>query len=344
MGELPARKSGGREGRRTGTTPKYGAVHPRPRLFRTRPTSSTRAPSARCSWTWSTGRRSRTSRAKEAVAQAAAEEQKLLDALLQVELSAGPGGSARRPGRSAGCCDRLSLRARRTLWAWAFLALPVVFYVAIRFYPTAEALLRVASPTGTSSAAPRSSASPTIARLVAGPGVLEGDRQHLRSTWSSACRSASLLSFVIAYHLDRVRFGHGLLRALYFVPHLTTAVAMAWVWRWLYQPLPIGAVQRVPGRGWASRSMPFLRSTDAGAASRAGARDLGRARLPDRDLPGRPEGDPAHLLRGGGDRRRRRAGASLLRGHAAAPAPDHRVPGGDQLDRLPAHLRLRLRA
>ena len=50
-----------------------------------------------------------------------------------------------------------------------------------------------------------------------------------------------LLSFVIAYYLDRVRFGHGLLRALYFIPHLTTAVAMAWVWRWFYQPPPVGA-------------------------------------------------------------------------------------------------------
>jgi multiple sugar transport system permease protein len=42
------------------------------------------------------------------------------------------------------------------------------------------------------------------------------------------------------YYLDRVRFGHGLLRALYFIPHLTTAVAMAWVWRWFYQPPPVG--------------------------------------------------------------------------------------------------------
>ena len=61
-----------------------------------------------------------------------------------------------------------------------------------------------------------------------------------------------LLSFVIAYFLDRVRFGHGLLRALYFVPHLTTAVAMAWVWRWFYQPPPDRRVQRVAHRAWAS--------------------------------------------------------------------------------------------
>jgi len=69
------------------------------------------------------------------------------------------------------------------------------------------------------------------------------------------------LAFLVAYHLDRVRFGHALLRALYFVPHITTAVAMAWVWRWLYQPVPVGVFN-----GWLVAlglpQQPFLRSTD----------------------------------------------------------------------------------
>ena len=149
-----------------------------------------------------------------------------------------------------------------------------------------------------------------------------------------------LLSFVIAYYLDRVRFGHGLLRALYFIPHLTTAVAMAWVWRWFYQPPPVGAFNVwLTGLGFAPDAVPALH--DAGAARGAGAGDLGRHRIPDRDLSRRPEGDSAHLLRSRGDRRRRRV-ARAVRGHAAAAAPDHRVPGGHELDRLPAHLRLRL--
>ena len=69
------------------------------------------------------------------------------------------------------------------------------------------------------------------------------------------------LSFLIAYHLDRVRVGHALLRALYFVPHLTTAVAMAWVWKWLYQPVPIGLFNGL--LVWAGLAQqPFLRSTE----------------------------------------------------------------------------------
>ena len=57
-----------------------------------------------------------------------------------------------------------------------------------------------------------------------------------------------------------MRFGHGLLRALYFIPHLTTAVAMAWVWRWFYQPPPVGAFNVwLTALGFGQ--MPFLRST-----------------------------------------------------------------------------------
>jgi multiple sugar transport system permease protein len=68
------------------------------------------------------------------------------------------------------------------------------------------------------------------------------------------------LAFLIAYHLDRIRHGHALLRALYFLPHLTTATAMAWVWRWFYQPAPVGLFN-----AWLSAlglpQQAFLRST-----------------------------------------------------------------------------------
>ena len=69
-----------------------------------------------------------------------------------------------------------------------------------------------------------------------------------------------LLAFVIAYHLDRVRFMHGFIRALYFLPFLTTAAAMAWVWRWFYQPVPIGLINDVLSL-LGLPQQPFLRST-----------------------------------------------------------------------------------
>jgi multiple sugar transport system permease protein len=155
--------------------------------------------------------------------------------------------------------DRLSLRARRTLCAWAFLALPVLFYAAIRFYPTADALLT--SLTDWNIVGPRRFVGlDNYRRLLADPTfwkVMGNTFQYL----VVGVAVSLALSFLIAYHLDRVRVGHALLRALYFVPHLTTAVAMAWVWRWLYQPVPIGVFNGL--LVWAGLpQQPFLRSTE----------------------------------------------------------------------------------
>ncbi|MBP0573658.1 sugar ABC transporter permease, partial [Mycobacterium tuberculosis] len=69
-----------------------------------------------------------------------------------------------------------------------------------------------------------------------------------------------ILSFTVAYHLDRVRVLHGLIRALYFLPFLTTAVAMAWVWRYFFQPVPIGVINNLLAE-IGIPAQPFLRST-----------------------------------------------------------------------------------
>jgi multiple sugar transport system permease protein len=155
--------------------------------------------------------------------------------------------------------DGLSLRARRTLSAWTFLALPIAFYAGIRFYPAAEALLT--SLTDWNIVGPRRFVGlDNYRRLLMDPSfwkVMGNTFQYL-----IVGVGASLpLAFLVAYHLDRVRLGHALLRALYFVPHVTTAVAMAWVWRWLYQPVPIGVINDLLVR-MGFPQQPFLRSTE----------------------------------------------------------------------------------
>lgn len=35
--------------------------------------------------------------------------------------------------------DRLSMKTKRLIWVWSFLALPILFYSVIRFYPTLQA-------------------------------------------------------------------------------------------------------------------------------------------------------------------------------------------------------------
>ncbi|AKR58194.1 sugar ABC transporter permease [Youhaiella tibetensis] len=162
---------------------------------------------------------------------------------------------ATRKGRSG---FRLTLHGRKVLWAWTFLALPIVFYCWIRFYPTLSAfwmsftdwdLLRPANFVGLAN----------YQKLFADPNFWKVFRNTF--TYLIIGTPVSLvLSFVIAFYLDRVRFMHGFIRALYFLPFLTTAAAMAWVWRWFYQPIPIGVFNDVLA-SLGLPAQPFLRST-----------------------------------------------------------------------------------
>ena len=154
--------------------------------------------------------------------------------------------------------QELTIAQRRAMSAWAFLALPIVFFVGIRFYPAAEAF-RASFTNWNIVGRMEFIGLANYARLAQDPAfwkVIGNTFAYL----GLGVPISMLLSFVVAYFLDRVRFGHGLLRALYFIPHLTTAVAMAWVWRWFYQPPPIGAFNV-----WLASlnfaQMPFLRST-----------------------------------------------------------------------------------
>jgi multiple sugar transport system permease protein len=132
----------------------------------------------------------------------------------------------------------LSIKQKRTIWAWGFLAVPILFYVVIRFYPTGNAMVLSFQ-----------SWNLLETRIWVGFDnyqVLFSDRdfwQVFGNTFKYLLLGTPIslvISFFIAYHLDRVRFAHGFLRALYFLPFMTSAVAMAWVWRWFYQGVPIG--------------------------------------------------------------------------------------------------------
>ena len=159
---------------------------------------------------------------------------------------------------AGGLWSGLSLGRKQVVWAWTFLAVPVLFYAVIRFWPTLQAFYL--SVTDWSVMRPASFVGLDNYRRLAGDPLFW---QVFRNTFAYLLIGTPIsliLSFVIAYYLDRVRFLHGLIRALYFLPFLTTAAAMAWVWRWFYQPVPIGLINGfLSTMGIAQQ--PFLRST-----------------------------------------------------------------------------------
>ncbi|WP_050528334.1 carbohydrate ABC transporter permease [Pseudorhodobacter aquimaris] len=152
----------------------------------------------------------------------------------------------------------LSIRQKQVVWAWAFLAVPILFYSVIRFYPTLNAIILSFQSWN-----------------LLGPREWVGAENYIklwhdpvfwkvfRNTFVYLILGTPIslvLSFVIAYQLDKTRLLHGTLRALYFLPFLTSTVAMAWVWRWFYQPVPIGLFNNfLASLGFAQ--VNFLNST-----------------------------------------------------------------------------------
>ena len=152
----------------------------------------------------------------------------------------------------------MRLRRRQAVSAWSFLLVPLLFYAAVRFWPAADAFLLSLSRWNL--VGPRTWAGlQNYARLLRDPAF----GQTLGNTFAYLLIGLPVslgLAFLVAYHLDRIRTGHALLRALYFLPHLTTATALAFVWRWMYQPPPIGLLNNLLG-SLGLPAQPFLRST-----------------------------------------------------------------------------------
>ena len=153
--------------------------------------------------------------------------------------------------------DRLSIRQKQAFWAWTFLALPIVFFVTIRFYPTFNAVY-ISLTDWNLLGEMKFIGVANYAELIHDPEfwqVFVNTFEYL----IIGLPISLVLSFVVAYYLDQVRFMHGFLRGLYFIPYLSTAAAMAWVWRWFYQPVPIGVFNQIL-TDLGLPQQPFLRS------------------------------------------------------------------------------------
>ncbi len=132
----------------------------------------------------------------------------------------------------------LTLRQRQILWAYIFLSVSLVFFVVIRWYPTLLAF----------------NISLRDWNTFRGTGPWVG-LDHFARMWDdlfaprSAIRAAFLntfryviygvplqmaLALAIALMLNHIRRFATFFRVAFFTPYVTSAVAVAFVWLWLY--------------------------------------------------------------------------------------------------------------
>lgn len=129
----------------------------------------------------------------------------------------------------------LSLQRRRWLWGYAFIAIPLFFFLFVRIGPTIYAFwmsLHQWDPI----ALDRPFIGLENFRSMADD---ETFWKSLRNTWiyvGVGVPAGLILSLLIALGLQRMIRFTGFFRVLYFLPYITSLVAVGWVWRWMYMP------------------------------------------------------------------------------------------------------------
>ena len=137
-----------------------------------------------------------------------------------------------------------TLSRSRELWAYAFLAVPIVFYVVVRFYPSIFAFYLSLTDWDIVSRDKGFVGFENYARLFSD--------SIFRKTLFNTIRyvvfglpASMFLGFVLAYNINKLTFGSSLYKTVFFMPYITSMVAVAWVWRWLYQPPPVGVFNNI---------------------------------------------------------------------------------------------------
>ncbi|NLM38819.1 MAG: sugar ABC transporter permease [Firmicutes bacterium] len=138
---------------------------------------------------------------------------------------------------------RLTLRQQQERWAFAFMGIPLLFFAFIRFYPALYAF-NISLRNWSMLAAERPFVGLQNYRDIFADEVFW---IALKNTFTYALVGVPLQIIIglgIALMLYNIKRLVPFFRALYFVPYVTSVVAVAWVWRFMYQP-HIGIFNRI---------------------------------------------------------------------------------------------------
>ena len=136
--------------------------------------------------------------------------------------------------------NKLSLRRRRQLWAYAFILIPLFFFLAIRIGPTLFALNISVREWNILSPEKPFVGLENFQRIwqdFQNPKSVV--RRAFQNTFAYVIIGVPIqlvLALAIAVMLDQITKLVSLFRAIYFIPFVTSTVAISWVWRWMYQP------------------------------------------------------------------------------------------------------------
>ncbi len=152
----------------------------------------------------------------------------------------------------------MTISQRRALTAYLLLLVPLAFFLFIRLLPTLSAL-QVAFYQWDMLSDERPFVGLNNFQRLATDQAFQAALSNTLKYVLLGVPSGLVLALTVALALTRVRRLAGLFRTVYFIPFITSLVAVSWVWRWLYQPQR-GSINELLGVVGIP-AQPFLQST-----------------------------------------------------------------------------------
>jgi multiple sugar transport system permease protein len=138
----------------------------------------------------------------------------------------------------------MTLAARRAGMAYAFLGIPLVFFLGVRFGPMLYMIAMSFTDWGLLRRTVHVVGLANYASIFADPVFVKSLVNTVKYAVVGA-PAVIVLSLWIALVLNRVSRGKGVYRLIYVLPYITPVVAVAWVWRWMFQSPPLGIINAV---------------------------------------------------------------------------------------------------
>jgi multiple sugar transport system permease protein len=152
----------------------------------------------------------------------------------------------------------VTLSQRRALTAYALLVVPLAFFILVRIIPTLSAL-QVAFYQWDMLSDNRPFVGLDNFQRLPTDGMFVASIANTLKYLVLGVPTGLVIALAIALALSRVKRLAGLFRTVYFIPFVTSLVAVSWVWRWLYQPQR-GSLNVLLGLVGIP-AQPFLQST-----------------------------------------------------------------------------------
>ena len=159
---------------------------------------------------------------------------------------------------------QLTVARRKIMWAYIFLLIPIIFFMYIRIYPTYFAFKMSLYDWNPMATEHEYVGLDNYQKLL---DELNKPRSVTRAAFVNTATYVAIgmpiqlvVALVVALMLNEIRFLNTFYRLTFFLPFVTSTIAIAWVFRMLYQP-QFGLLN-VLLKMFSLPQQPFLKSPD----------------------------------------------------------------------------------